>query len=172
MTDIQDIAAAARQAEISISALCRAAGTTERSYYKALSNEVEMRPQTARRLRLGLARMRMQNRMGPEPSDQRAIYLLCLMLAGLRSGLDPLEVLAQDPARRATSDADWARAAKVRRHALYLANIGVGMRQADVARAANMTRQAVSIAMKDIEDDRDDQALDEYLTWFEKVFSA
>ncbi|MBB98344.1 MAG: hypothetical protein CML67_02220 [Rhodobacteraceae bacterium] len=83
-------------------------------------------------------------------------YLVAIVCAARGEQVVPLDVLAHDPARRATSDPAWLAAARVRRRALYIANVCFGVSQADLARVSGMTAAAVSLAVNAVEDMRDD----------------
>lgn len=72
----------------------------------------------------------------------------------------PGQAAAANPGRRATGSAQWLAAAEARRLGLYLLNAACGFRQAEIARAAGMTRQAVSLAVRAAEERREDGAYD------------
>lgn len=168
---IHHIAAEADDARITIGELCRHAGVTERTFYAIKSGQTQPRPATLRKLELGFSRAKKARKQVDSSFAERNVYLLCVYTVASRMNVPPEEVLAHDPARRATSDASWIRAAKIRRTALYIANCVTGMRQADAARAAGMTRAGVHYAMKDLEDDRDDPQLEAFLSDIERVFA-
>ncbi|MBV1706287.1 MAG: hypothetical protein KGQ37_03680 [Hyphomicrobiales bacterium] len=76
------------------------------------------------------------------------------------AGLDAGAALASDPGRRANASPEWRAAALVRAQALYCTVTELNVNGARVARAIGMTRQAVSQALRRIEDMRDDAAFD------------
>lgn len=81
------------------------------------------------------------------------------------------QILASDPRRRATADDAWMEAARIRRITIYIACVHLGLRQADVARAAGMSRAAVCGALKDVEDLRGDPHVQTVIGAFEEAFS-
>jgi hypothetical protein len=101
------------------------------------------------RLRLAITRMKAGRVDGPP--EEFALYSTLLALASLSLGLDPAMVAAQKPAAKQVMDDDWRAAAGARWLAQYLMNCGFGLKQAAVARACGMTRQAVSLAMQEVE---------------------
>jgi len=137
-----------------------------------MAGRAQARAGTIRRLEIGLSRAKMAARLGATGASGRSVYVLCVYAVANFMKVPAETVLCQDPAKRATSDAEWMAASKLRRIALYVASVATGMSQAEVARAAGMTRASVCIALKEIEDNRDDAVLDAFLTSLERVFSA
>lgn len=119
----------------------------------------EVRPATLARLRMGLARIRTRQHGTDWP--MLVCWRVALALAANALHLDPARCQDQDPARRASFSREWMAAAEARRLAMYLLNAGCGFSQSAVARAAGMTKQAVSLACREIEDRRSDRAFDE-----------
>lgn len=116
-------------------------------------------PKPATLARLQLALHRYKRRQSVESDDQFALNIIFRMAVGQAArelDRDPAKVLASDPARRATQDADWSAASEVRDLAIYLMNCGAGFRQTDVARAAGVTKQAVSLAVQRVENRSDE----------------
>lgn len=99
-----------------------------------------------------------------------AQYRLLLWLVCTIAGVSPGPVLAADPAKRATADAEWMRAAHLRRVAIYIANVQLGIKQADLARAAGLSRAAVCGMLKDMEDLRGDAQVQTMIGAVEEVF--
>lgn len=75
-------------------------------------------------------------------------------------GLDFAAVKASDPKRGATANRTWRTESHARQLALYLANQLCGIPQAELARAAGLTPAAVCLALKAVEDRRDDPTFD------------
>lgn len=169
---LHDIEQDALSAGIGIGAVCRAANMSDRNFYYLKTGQQTARSGTLRRLDIGLSRAKMAQKLGAGGASERSVYMLCVYAVAQFMRVSADVVLSHDPAKRATSDVEWMAASKVRRLALYVASVATGMKQAEVARAAGMTRAAVCIALKQIEDDRDDAVLDAFLTSLEKVFSA
>ncbi|KTR08583.1 hypothetical protein NS365_01205 [Aureimonas ureilytica] len=87
-----------------------------------------------------------------------------------REGVATGDVLRHDPARRATSDAAWLRAARLRQRAIALVNQGLDLPQSELARALGLTPAAVSLAMGAVEDARhDDPQLDRDMDELERL---
>ena len=82
------------------------------------------------------------------------------------AGADIQTVLDQEPARRATEDPVWLQAAHLRRAALYLAYIMFPLTQARIGRIAGLKKASVSLAIKEIELEREDN-----LNRFEQLFA-
>lgn len=106
--------------------------------------------------------------LAPEAAFRSAISAICA-----EQGLNAHAVLDADPQRKATADAAWMAAIKVRRIALHVLNGGAGMRTQALAEAAGVTPAAVLLAVRDIEDMRDhDPALDDLLNRMHAVFNG
>lgn len=100
------------------------------------------------RLRLALTRLKMRAVDGP--AWHVTLYRLLLVRSAQALRLDPAQVLAADAlakdrsyAARRLSDGRWL--------AWYLMNTACDFQQADVARAAGVSKQAVSAAVQEIE---------------------
>jgi len=87
-------------------------------------------------------------------------------------GLDAVGLSGQKPGRRASGDAVWLQAAQVRHEAWALINNAYGVRAAEITRAAGVSRAAVSLALKRVEDRREEEAYDQMLARLEKAVSA
>jgi hypothetical protein len=120
---------------------------------------------TLGKLRLGLARLKARQMDGTfnDVTAYRAVLGLC----ALRLGADPGAVQASEPDAKQTQNLDWLAAAKARRLAQYLLSITLGASQAEVARIVGVTRQAVSLACREVEDWRDDPAKDALISELE-----
>lgn len=159
MTALADIEQRRIELDISVCELERAAGAGQRYYSKLLKQVYAPRPGLIARFRLALMRLKAA-READTSLPLMVCYRMAVAMAAHALGRDALSVHAQPPGRRATQDPEWMAAAEVRRLAVYLMNTGAGFRQTETARAAGMTKQAVSLACKDIEDLRDDPAFD------------
>lgn len=151
--------------------LCGAAGLSRESYRKHLGGMCAPRPATLARLSTALNRFKLG--FGAEARDLSpfATYRACLVIAAFAMKADPRAVLASDPSKRATLDPKWMEAARVRRVGLYIASQFLGFSGADLARAAGMSRQNVSKAVKELYDERDgDAGLDRVLSELERIF--
>lgn len=144
---------------ISVCDLERAAGTAQR-YYSKLRQETHV-PSAGLVARFRLALIRLKTARESDVNlPMMVCYRMAVAMAANALGRDPLAVHAQAPGRRATQDPEWMEAAAVRRLAVYLMHTGAGFRQTETGAAAGMTKQAVSLACKDVEDLRDDPEFD------------
>lgn len=75
-------------------------------------------------------------------------------------GLDAEKIQQSDPSKRATQSEEWRTASRVRRDAWALVNSAFGIAGADLARAAGVSRAAISLALTAVMDARDDPAFD------------
>lgn len=99
-----------------------------------------------------------------------AQYRLLLWLVCTIADVPPGPVMAADPAKRATADSEWMQAAHLRRIAIYIANAHLNIKQADLARAAGLSRAAVCGMLKDMEDLRGDAQVQTMIGAVEEVF--
>ena len=161
-----------RKINLSAANLCATAGINQRTYETCMAGRYSPRATTLAKLKRALA-LHMKG-FGAEAAQLAPTAALhaTIALVAYKMRVDPREVLQADPSRRATMDDEWNRAAKVRRAALYVANQFFGFAQSDLARAANMSRQGISQAIKQLEDERDtDPVLKVLLDELEEVFS-
>lgn len=121
------------------------------------------------RARLAISRLRHGDRT-PGGEFAAAGYRIALSIIADKAGVSPGAILTADPAKRATADAAWLAAAKQRRLALYVAHIYLRIPQAELARAAGMSKAAVSIAMNDVEDLRGEPETEALLGAIEEAF--
>ncbi|PPQ39354.1 hypothetical protein SAMN06265338_103197 [Rhodoblastus acidophilus] len=78
-------------------------------------------------------------------------------------GVTPEQVAETSPQRGATADAHWRACSHARQAAIYLVNTGAGIGQAKIAALLGLTPAAVCLALKDVEDRRDDPAFNEMI---------
>jgi hypothetical protein len=122
----------------------------------------------ARRLQLAIVEVKRTRRLaererdtdGKTPWESRAAaqYRLCVSFVANSANVLPRFILDADPGRRATADPQWLRAARLRRIALYIASQYLNIPQADIARAASMSKANVCKALQDLEELRDTDA--------------
>lgn len=156
----------ARRREIGIGkeALERLAQIARGHYGRLLGRDCLPRRGMIARLKLALQRHVLRQAADTDTDLLLTLsYRMAIAIAAHALDRDPAICQGQDPARRATASADWSAAAEVRNLAFYLMNSGAGMKQATIARAAGVTRQAVSLACQKLEDRRDDPKLDRLL---------
>lgn len=152
---LDDILTDARRMGLTPADLLRAAGMAEswlrdRKRYGTAARSLVRLDQALGRLKLAQA---------PKNNGELAVnaaYRAILALSAQALSVDPAQAQASAPAKRATGSPDWTSAADARRLALYLMNTGLGFSQSDLGRVCGMTKQAISLAMRDTEDRMDD----------------
>lgn len=179
IADIDDAISAAglREGEV-----VRAARLAPRYLYNIRTGIKPLTPSTIRRLQLAISELkRMQKQADrerdtdgrtPWQSRSAAQYRLCISFVASAAGVLPRFILDADPGRRATADPLWLRAARLRRIALYIANQYLHIQQADLARAASMSKANVCKALQDIEDERADAEIARILAAVEGAFEG
>ncbi len=168
--DIAELDTMIREAGQPRSAIERAAGLSAGYLWCVLSGRRALTDTMAARVKLAVRRLQ----RGDTNTDASAAAAYCLAVAYVarQFAVCPADVLASDPSRRATADAAWRTASKARRWALYIANIYMGIPGAQLARAAGMTKAAVSIALNAIEDERDNAEIEAMLADIDGAFSS
>lgn len=160
-----------RTSGLSDAAIERMAGLSNSYFYKIRQGRTPLTRIVLTRARLAIARLR-RGETTPQEAFPSAIYRLAVAYVGRFLDLSPEAILAADPARRATADAAWMKAAVARRWALYIANVYLNLPQAELARVARMSKAAVSIAMNDVEDERGNHDLERLLAGVEEAFAS
>lgn len=150
-----------------MSRLCVLAGVHYSSVWRVRRGHGRrLYPGTLARLRRALAGKPAQVRTPPPPVMIRTVYrgfMLAIaqeFFPGLPADAAAIEALAQDPALSANPNVKWAAAAKARSLAVYCTVIELNLPGAQVARAVGVTRQAVSVMLRRVEDLRDDPAIE------------
>lgn len=141
--------------KVTVLSLCVQAGVNVSTFNRALTGEQEVRPATLAKLQHALARFHMSYGGDPGPLTVHAAYKLGLILAAFHLKADAKSVIFSDPARKATANAKWLEAARVRGLAFWIANQLCGFPQADIGRAAGVRRQSVQEAIEKLEDTTD-----------------
>lgn len=162
--------------QIPMSKLCAQADVAWATYNDALRGKYRPTGATLGRLQTALDRLR--RGVGGEAFGlaPHAVFKTCMVVAAAYMQADARSALDADPGRRATANPEWQRAAEVRRVGYFIANQFLGFRTSDLARAAGVTKQAVSSAIRELEWERDaeggnNRQLDELLSRLEEVFS-
>jgi transcriptional regulator with XRE-family HTH domain len=157
----QEIEAARKKAGISQAALAVAAGISRNTYLRYLRRPGPVRPVLLAKLRRAL---RALEKAKAAPSKLEALTLASyagfLEMTARHYGVTADEVRAASPQRGATASAHWKACAHARQAAIYLVNVGLGIEQARIAAMLGLTPAAVCLALKDVEDRRDDGAFD------------
>lgn len=156
--------------KIPVISLCAQAGVGVRTYYNNLNSKTDARPDTLAKLNHALDRFKLSYAGDKGPLAVHVAYKLALVIAAGQLKADARETFSADPARKATADAEWLAAARVRRLAFWIINQIGGFGVTDVARAAGVTKQAVSSAIKELESDEDPE-MQRVLQHLEELFS-
>lgn len=143
---------------MSLGAVARHAEVNRSHLYQLRKGHHRASKPTVAKLKSALAARQRHDHLGA--GMMRASYRAALIVAALLLGLDPDQVLASPAAANRPANRAWRQAAMARRLALYGCNVGLGMSQSEAARAAGLTRAAVSLGIKKIEDLRDDAQFD------------
>ncbi|WP_164986473.1 hypothetical protein [Rhizobium leguminosarum] len=149
----------------------RGAGLSNAYLYKIRKGHKPLTRMVLTRVRLAIARIRRGETNVNEVLSSGS-YRLAVAYVAMVLEMQPEAILAADPARRATADREWMRLARARRWAVYIANQYLNVPQAELARAARMSKAAVSIAMNGVEDERGDPILEKLLAAVEEAFSS
>lgn len=157
--------------KVPVNSLCVQAGVGTSTYYEVLDGTRAARPATIAKLNQALGRFKLAYAGDSGPLTVHAAWKGALLIAAFTLKADPRGVLFSDPSRRATSDPVWREQAHARRMAYWLANGLMGFRATEVARAAGVSKQAVSQGIKDLDQQRDqDPALARACRQLEELF--
>ncbi|MBB4649261.1 hypothetical protein GGQ99_000983 [Aminobacter niigataensis] len=155
--------------------LCAVAGVGRRTYDYMHNGTTAPQAATLGRLQTALDRLR--RGVGGEAYGlaPHAVYKSCMVVAASYMQANATAALDADPGRRATANPEWQRAAEVRRVGYFIANQFLGFKISDLARAAGVTKQAVSTAVRELEWERDREGgnngqLDRLLSKLEEDF--
>ncbi|WP_143111095.1 hypothetical protein [Pseudovibrio denitrificans] len=127
-----------------------------------------MRASTFRKLKAALVQIKRQKELSERTGDLiSSVYQMFVGLLAQAKGLSPLDVVQADPHANLKGDEAWLIAATVRHQAIYLTVTTLDVPGSAAAVAANISKQAVSKALRSVEDSRDDPAIDRMLDEFE-----
>lgn len=168
------------RARVSEADVLRAAGMDQRHLDKVRRGKFGLTEKTYRRVIGALKEVQRMRKLDMlEKADVPASPVTALTARQYRlsvafvcqvAGATPSDVLLSSPSLRATADAAWLKAARLRRLALYICNTYLGISQADLGRAAGMSRAAVCGLLKDIEDLRGEPETEGLLKAIEEAF--
>ncbi len=167
-------------ARVSEAAVLRVAGMEPRHLDKVRRGKLSLTEKTYRRVITALKEVQRMRKLAlsgkadvaasPVTALTARQYRLSVAFVCQVAGATPSDVLLSSPSLRATADAAWLRAARLRRFALYICNVYLGISQADLGRAAGMSRAAVCGLLKDIEDLRGEPETEGLLKAIEEAF--
>ena len=142
----------------SLNDVARLSGLHINHLYDLRNGRNQATPATMARVRFAVSRIMRRQTEGE--IDFTALYRMSLALAALAFNLDPAQVQVSDPSAKKSNAKNWRDASDARRLAQYVLNTGLGLRQADVARAAGVTKQAINQAAAEIENKRENPEFD------------
>lgn len=153
---------ARRAARVSIDLVCVEAEISAKTYNNALTGRHAVRPSTIARIEQAIRSLSagLPRWQADEQRLIRATYDAHLAFLCARRGQP---VRATREALQAGSAADRRERERIRQAARYLANTHLGLTQSALARALGLSKVAVHLALKTIEDLRDDPAWDRLL---------
>jgi len=149
----------------------RRAGLSNGYYSRLLYGRRQGSAEVMRRLQMALNRLAAGQYGGMDALLQKdqAIIKLAIALICEAQGLEAAAVQGQRPEMRATGSALWLRAARVRGEAWSLVNGVFGLRGVEIAKAAGVSKAAVSVALRKVEERREDGAYDAQMTRLERA---
>lgn len=174
----------ARQMLSAIEAMRAAAGLTQiqfaglakislRTYTRIVTAQHPCPTRYLRRLEAAARRLGDRSPSPPTETDAltRPLYRATLGHVAAAMGVDADEVVAQDHRRGATADPRYRLLAQARQATIYLLNQGVdseAVRQRRLADMLGMTPAGVCLAIRSVEDRRDDPAFDALMRRLER----
>lgn len=147
------IEAERKRLKIPVAKLCHTAGIASRTYERIRGHARCPRGDTIAKLTAALSQLKRGEKARATAS--RTLFRLVLGQLALNAGMDVAEVLAHDPQQKATADPRWMEIAKLRDLACYMLNAVLGLPNAEVARAAGVTPPAITMALRKVEDKRE-----------------
>jgi transcriptional regulator with XRE-family HTH domain len=157
----QEIDARRKAKGIPAPVLCERAGIDYSTYHRGMRSTRQPRAATLAKLAAALDRDCL-----PTPARSTDAALILATYRGwaawfaAQTGIDAAGALASDPRLRANASPQWRRAAQVRELAVYCTVTELDLGGARVARAIGVTRAAVSLMLRRVEDARDDPSVD------------
>lgn len=151
--DFFDINSRRAVMKIPVRALCVQAAVGWATWYAVQEGKQAPRADTLARLDAALNRFRLATKGDPGPLAVHSTYRTAMVLAATHLKTDARTALKADPAQKATSNAEWMKTAQVRRLAFWICHGLLGFKVTAIAKAAGVSKQAVSIGIQEIEDD-------------------
>lgn len=140
--------------------LCRRAGVDATNWCRIRKGQHPPRAETLKRMRGAIA--------GEDGADRlpliAAMHRLAMILLAIESGAAVESVMAQDFSVERPTNADWLRAAHLRRYAMFVVTVDLGVGNAALARALGCSRQNVMQARRFVDHAIDDPAIDALLS--------
>lgn len=143
-----------KRLKIPVARLCHTAGIASRTYERIRGGNRSPRGDTLARLTAALGQMKRGEKA--RASANRTLFRLVLAQLAHNLGMDVAAVLAHDPQQKATADPKWMEISRLRDVACYMLNTMLGLPNAEVARAAGVTPPAITVAIRKVEDKREE----------------
>jgi transcriptional regulator with XRE-family HTH domain len=149
-----------KAAGLSHDELCRAAGIEVNNWFRLLRGAHQPSPATLRKLQAALD----APRQSKPPQIIAGFHRVLIGLLADAMGADRAAVLAVDMSKQRPQNPAWLRAARIRMMATYIAAVELEVGNAELGRAIGQTRQAIQKSRNQVEDLRDDPAIEAALT--------
>jgi transcriptional regulator with XRE-family HTH domain len=149
-----------KTAGLSHDELCRVAGIEVNNWFRLLRGAHQPSGVTLRKLEAALD----APRQSKPPRIIAGFHRLLIGLLADAMGEDRAAVLAVDMSKQRPQNPAWLRAARIRMMATYIAAVELEVGNADLGRAIGQTRQAIQKSRNQVEDFRDDPAIEAALT--------
>lgn len=174
LSAITEIDIARERLGITGQALSHAAGFSLKYMQRARGRDVK--PEHISRLRAALRQLSSANPAKAASIDDTlvvATYNSFLVHLASALGHDVVAIRAQlQREGQCTADKAWRAASHVRQAAIYLTNTALGVPQFRLARALDLTAAAVCLAIRAVEDRRDDPGFDAILNTTEQLVTG
>lgn len=149
---------------ISVSELCAAAAVRERQFYRWIKGAADPKPSSLRALERALQALGREQDLSERSRDAHvSTYRLLLSWMAVWENLDSAAVLDDDPQAQDKQSPFKAQASLCRQRALYLIVTEMDVPLVVAGGLAGVSKQAVSKALRVIEDSRDDPSIDALL---------
>lgn len=164
MHRMEKIMLACADRDFSIEDVCRASNVRSRQWRRWQSGRAMPRPSSVRKLERALRKMiRAQEAQQTDAALALVTYRMVLCAFAERAGLDPRQVLADDPHDQDKQSAFKHSASLCRQRALYLIVTELNVSLVAAAGMAGISKQAVSKSLRSIEESRDDHKVEQLL---------
>lgn len=172
--ELQRIEVMRQKVGVTREALERTAMIAGRHYTHLLAGRYSPRRGTVNALHLALDRLK-KNRNADVSSQSVLINMAIRFAIALiceARGIDAAPIQNSNPAKRATQSPEWLEASLVRRDAWALVSNAFGVSGSDLARAAGVSKAAISLALGKVEDARDDKDFDREMERLERALTG
>lgn len=162
---MEKIIEACAEGGFSIAQICQVAGVRDRQWRRWLKGQAMPRPSNLRRMERAIKRFaneRERERRGEQVVTPVAYRLILTMLAH-KTGQRVEMVLGDDPHDQDKQSPEKAAASLCRQRALYLIVTELNVPLVVAAGFAGISKQAVSKSLRQIEESRDNQDVDQLL---------